>query len=73
MLNGGKRVDHCAAAFAAQMRFCGANHLRVDTRSYALQPHTRLESHMQTPVKLTAGLLSMNLPKEGVFLQCKGW
>ena len=50
MLNGGKRVDHCAAAFAALMRFCCAIHLRVDTRIYALAPHTRLESHRHTLV-----------------------
>ena len=48
MLNGGKPVDHCAAAFAALMRSDCAFHLRVNTRSYALPPHTRLESHRQS-------------------------
>ena len=50
MLNGGKRANHCAAAFAAQMRSGCAIHLRVNTRSYALPPHTRLESHRQSHV-----------------------
>ena len=49
MLTSRKRVNPCAAAFAALCR-SGVHGLRVATRSYALAPHSRLESHLAISV-----------------------